>query len=764
MNSVNFIKTPLAAALSTALMFPALAQAFIVENIVVEGENRIGFETINSYLPVTKGQFLDSALTKETIERLYKTGFFNNVAIFQRGQGELVIKVEERPSINEVKIEGNKLIDSDVLKDALQGLGIKQGRIYNQLDLDRVIIDLKRRYQNQGYYAAAVTIESTELARNRVNLTIKVVEGEPASIGRISLVGNEVFSDRRLKSQMSLSENSYLGLGDSYSKPELEADLEKIRSYYLDRGYAQFQISSTQVSLSVDKTRVFTTINMQEGDRFTLNEVKFTGETILTESEINALTDVKVGDVFSRSKIIAAVNAVRERLSEEGYAFAEVTPDTVINPQDKTMSVTFKVEPKNRVYIRFVEFEGNTRSRDHVIRRELRQLESAPYSLKLVRQSQSRLDRLGFFKSSAVETKRVSDDQVDLVVKIEEQATGSFTAGIGYSQVDGASFNLGLSERNFIGSGNKLDLQVATSAARKTADISVTNPYFTPDGVSLGLGLYYREIDAEELDIADFTTNNYGISANLGYPIDENNSLRYGVKVDSQELVCNQNFAFCFDYINEFGDKTNSVQATLAWTHNSTNSFYFPSKGRKTSVSLEAVIPGTSDAPFYKVFAEDNLYLPMTQNLSLHFKGGFAYGDGYGDIDRLPFYENFYAGGIGTVRGYESNSLGMRYDLATDGSDRPKGGNTRVLGSIEIISPTPFIEDSSNQRISWFFDAGYVFDGIDQVETAELRASVGIGYSWITPVGPLTFSVAQPLNDQEGDETQSFQFTLGTAF
>ncbi|MBN2646515.1 MAG: outer membrane protein assembly factor BamA, partial [Thiotrichales bacterium] len=543
-----------------------------------------------------------------------------------------------------------------------------------------------------------------------------------------------------------------------------EADLEKIRSYYLDRGYAQFQISSTQVSLSVDKTRVFTTINMQEGDRFTLNEVKFTGETILTESEINALTDVKVGDVFSRSKIIAAVNAVRERLSEEGYAFAEVTPDTVINPQDKTMSVTFKVEPKNRVYIRFVEFEGNTRSRDHVIRRELRQLESAPYSLKLVRQSQSRLDRLGFFKSSAVETKRVSDDQVDLVVKIEEQATGSFTAGIGYSQVDGASFNLGLSERNFIGSGNKLDLQVATSAARKTADISVTNPYFTPDGVSLGLGLYYREIDAEELDIADFTTNNYGISANLGYPIDENNSLRYGVKVDSQELVCNQNFAFCFDYINEFGDKTNSVQATLAWTHNSTNSFYFPSKGRKTSVSLEAVIPGTSDAPFYKVFAEDNLYLPMTQNLSLHFKGGFAYGDGYGDIDRLPFYENFYAGGIGTVRGYESNSLGMRYDLATDGSDRPKGGNTRVLGSIEIISPTPFIEDSSNQRISWFFDAGYVFDGIDQVETAELRASVGIGYSWITPVGPLTFSVAQPLNDQEGDETQSFQFTLGTAF
>ncbi|QKI89233.1 outer membrane protein assembly factor BamA [Thiomicrorhabdus xiamenensis] len=764
MNPVNFRKTTLVAALSASLLAPAIANAFVVEKIVVEGANRIGYETINSYLPISKGQFLDSALTQQTIERLYKTGFFDNVSIYQRGQGEMVIKVEERPSIAEVKIEGNKLIETDILQDALQSLGVKQGRIYNQLDLDRIIIDLKRRYQNQGYYAASVEIESKELPRNRVDLKIKIIEGEPASMGRITLVGNEVYSDRRLKGQMSLGEGGILGTGDSYSKPKLEADLEKIRSFYLDRGYAQFNIVSSQVSLSVDKTRVFTTINMQEGDRFTLSEVKFTGETILTLDEIDQLVDVRAGDTFSRSKIINAVNTIRERLSEEGYAFAEVTPDTVINPQDKTMSVTFKVEPKNRVYIRYIDFEGNTRTRDHVIRRELRQLESAPYSLKAVRQSQSRLDRLGFFKSSKIETKRVSDDQVDLIVKIEEQPTGSFTAGIGYSQLDGASFNIGLSERNFIGSGNKLDLQVATSAARKTADIGVTDPYFTEDGVSLGMGIYYREIDAEELDVADYTTNNYGVKASIGYPLNEDDSIRFGLKLDSQELVCNSDFTYCHDYIDQYGSDTNSVQASLSWVRNTTNSFYFPSKGRKASVSLEAVVPGTSDAPFYKVFAEENLYLPMTENLSLHFKGGFAFGDGYGDIDTLPFYENFYAGGIGTVRGFEPNSLGNRFDLTQDGSDRPRGGNTRVLGTIEIISPTPFIEDSSNQRISWFFDAGYVFEDIKEVETTELRSSVGIGYSWITPVGPLTFSIAQPVNSKSDDKTQAFQFTLGTAF
>ncbi|BBP45899.1 outer membrane protein assembly factor BamA [Thiosulfatimonas sediminis] len=764
MNQRNFKKTALITALSAALVIPSIANAFVVEKITVEGSNRIGFETINSYLPITKGQFLDADLTKQTIERLYKTGFFDNVAIYQRGQGELVIEVAERPSISEVKIQGNKLIETEVLEDALKSLGIKQGRIYNQLDLDRIIIDLKRRYQNQGYYAASVSIESTELARNRVDLLIKIVEGEPASMGRIALVGNEVFTDRRLKGLMDLSETGVFGLGDSYSKPKLEADMEKIRSFYLDRGYAQFKIASSQVSLSTDKTKVFTTINLQEGDRFTLSKVIFTGETILSQEEIDRITDVQVGDVFSRSKIIDAVNIIRERLSEEGYAFAEVTPDTIINPTEKTMDVTFKIEPKDRVYIRYIDFEGNTRTRDHVVRRELRQLESAPYSLKAVRQSQTRLERLGFFKSSKIETKRVSDDQVDLIVKIEEQPTGSFTAGVGFSQVDGISFNVGLSERNFIGSGNKLDLQINTSAARKTADIGITNPYFTEDNVSLGMGLYFREIDAEELEIADFTTNNFGVRASLGYPLSENNTIRYGLKADSQELVCAADFNACFDHIDQYGDKTNSLQASISWIHNTTNSFYFPSKGQKTTFTIETVVPGTSNSPFYKVFAEENLYLPMTKNLSLHLKGGLAYGNGYGDIDVLPFYENFYAGGIGTVRGYEPNSLSAKYDLNTDGSDRPIGGNTRVLATAEIISPVPFIEDSSNQRISWFFDAGYAFDGIDQVKFNDLRAAVGVGYSWITPVGPLTFSFARPLNAQENDDTQAFQFTLGTAF
>jgi outer membrane protein insertion porin family len=754
-------KAALSSAVASLMLLPGLAQAFVVEKIEVEGSNRIGFETINSYLSISTGENLDGRSTQESIQRLYKTGFFKDVALYQKDNGVLVVKVVERPSISEVEIEGNQLIETDVLNDALDGLGIKKGRIYSQVELDRVIVDLKRRYQNQGYYAAEVEIVSEDLPRNRVALKIKIIEGEPASIGRISLVGNKIYSDDRLKSKMQMSE------GDDYSKPKLQADIETLKSYYMDRGYAEFEVRSSQVSLSVDKTQVFTTINITEGAQYTIAEIHLRGELILEKAEIDKLLNFKETDVFSRSAVISAVNGIRDRLSEEGYAFAEITPETDLDQKTETIVINFKFEPKNRVYIRRVVLEGNTRTRDHVIRREMRQLESAPYSLKQVRQSKSRLNRLGFFKTAEVETKRVSADEVDLIVKVEEQTTGSFTAGVGYSQLDGVSFNLGVSERNFIGSGNKLDLSLATSASRKTADIGITNPYFTDDGVSLGGSVYLSELNADEIDIADYTVNNMGVRASLGYPLSEYDSLNYGLKLDSQELVCSSYneipFAVCEQHVADYGKDTTSAIFSMGWSYNSTNAFYFPSKGQKARLSMESVLPGTSDVPYYKAYADETWYYPLTKNLSFKLKGALAYGDGYGDISGLPFYERFYAGGIGSVRGFEPNSLGDYYTVS-EGSDRPKGGDVKVASTAAILLPVPFIEDSSNIRLSLFVDAGNVFTGMDNVELGELRSAAGVGVSWITPVGPLSFSFAQPIGYTSTDKTQSFQFSLGAGF
>ncbi|MDG6772997.1 outer membrane protein assembly factor BamA [Thiomicrorhabdus sp. ZW0627] len=744
------------------LMLNASASyAFTVDKIEVEGSQRIGFETINSYLPITIGQDIDEKLVQQSIQQLYKTGFFKDVSLYQREPGILVVKVIERPSVAEIKIDGNSLIETDDFMEALNSLGIKKGRIYNQVELDRVVVDLKRRYQNQGYYAAEVKFITEQLPRNRVSLKIEVEEGEPATIGAINLVGNETYSDDRLKSLLLLSESPVFGSADKYSKPKLQADIETLKSYYMDRGFAEFNIRSSQVSLSTDKTKVFITINMTEGVQYTVDDISYTGDTRISQEELGKLQKTKVGDLFSRSDVISTMNAIRDRLSEEGYAYAEVKPDTELNKEAKTVSLKFDITPKDRVYVRRIEVEGNTRTRDYVIRREMRQLESAPYSLAQVRRSTTRLNRLGYFTKVDIDTKRVSADQVDLVVKVEEQSTGSFTAGVGYSQIDGVSFNVGVSERNFIGSGNQLDFKVSTSAARKSADIGMTNPYFTPDGVSFGGGFYLSEIDAEQLGVSDYTTNNYGIRFTVGYPLSEYSRINYGLKFDDQTLVCSDNFIVCKDYVAEKGDNSTSAVLSLSWSYDTKNSYYFPSKGQRFSLSGEVTAPISSDVSFYKLFMDEKWYYPLSENLTMKLKLGLAYGNGLGNYTSLPFYENFYAGGISSVRGYESNSLGAHYDLAADGSDRPIGGAAKVVSTVALVMPMPFIDDSSNMRLSLFYDAGNVFTDINAIEVAELRSSAGVGLSWITPVGPLSFSIANPISYTKDDKLQAFQFNLG---
>ena len=737
------------------------ADEFEIKEIIIEGNQRISFETVRSYLPVEIGDILNSDRSAISLKQLYQTKFFKDIALYKEAGGVLKIVVLERPSIADITIEGNELIKTEDLETALSTLGMKKGRIFNKNQLEKIVVDLRRQYQNQGYYAAEIEILVEKLPRNRVSLKVNVEEGKPAGIGRITLVGNKTYDDDRLKSRLLLSDVANFGNPDSYAKPKLLSDEETIKSYYMDRGFAEFEHKNSQVSLSLDKTKVYITINFVEGPQYDVSEVKFSGETIIKKDALKKLQRISEGDLYSRSRIVATVNKLRDRLSEEGYAFAKIEPITKLDKEKRSVSIDFRIEPKKRVYVRRILIKGNTRTRDHVIRREFRQLESAPYSLKAVRRSNARLNRLGFFKQAKIDTKRVADDLVDLVVAIEEQSTGSFNAGIGYSQIDGANFTVGVTERNVLGSGYKANLNGSFSKSTKSLDIGVTNPYFTDSGVSLGGGIYFREINAEELGGADYTLNNYGVRLSLSYPISERSKLSFSVKLDDQTILCSDSFLVCSTYVGDKGKHFNSVKISAGWSYDTRNAFYFPSKGQKTSLSTEVTIPTSSDVSFYKIFADESIFLPINKNFTFKMKLGLSYGSGYNDNSDIPFYENFYAGGIGSVRGYEPNSLGSIYNLVTDGSSRASGGSFRAVSTAELIFPMPFVEASDNLRLSLFVDAGNVFQDADSAKIDGIRTSTGLGISWITPVGPLSFSFARPLNDREGDKTQVFQFNLG---
>lgn len=748
-------------ALLLACCLNGTAQAdFTLNNVKVTGNKRISFETIRSYLAVEKGTPISTQSSQQIIESLYDTGFFKTIDLYELPDQSLLIQVVERPSIAEISYEGNELIKEEDMELALDGLGIRRGRIFNRTQMDRVILELRRRYQNEGYYAAEIKIEVEELPRNRVALNIQVEEGEAAGIGRISFVGNETYDDARLKSQMLLSDSAAFDSANQYAKPKLQADLEIIKSFYMDRGFAEFEIVSSQVSLSLDKTQVYITVNMQEGPQYSVRTVKFSGETILDSTELHDLLKLEDKDLFSRTAVIQTMDSVKERLSEEGYAFAEVNPLTQLDKTQRLVDIDFRVEPRDRVYVRRILIEGNTRTHDDVIRREVRQLEAAPYSLAAVRRSNTRLNRLGYFQTVNIDTRRIAKDEVDLVIKVTEQMTGSFNAGVSYSQLDEIGFTTGITERNVLGTGYRANLTAKYSSAQQTADLSVTNPYFTEEGVSLGGGFYLNKINASELNISDYVINNLGVRLNLGYPISEIISINYGLKLDRQHLVCEDStFTVCTDHVSEFGSINQSTQLTLGWTRDTKNAFYFPSAGQVTSISGELHTPiNNEQLYFYKLYVRETVYLPLTDLFTFKWKGDFSYSEMLNNqVDQVPFYENFFAGGIGSVRGYEPNSLGGRYD----GSTRAKGGPVKLISSAEMVFPMPFIEDSSNLRLSLFLDAGMVSPSLEAVNRDDLRSAYGFGLSWITPVGPLAFSFARAINPTKEDEPQFFQFSLG---
>lgn len=771
-----------------AMGLMTLAQA--APKIEFEGLERVTPETALSYISVPVADKVSKAQVKDMIKSLFATGFFSDVKVFQTN-GQLKIKVVERPSISEIKLEGSKLIKEEELLQALEVIGIKKGRILNESDLDRIAQDVRQRYQNQGYYATVVEPKAEPLERNRVAIAIKVQEGELARITKINIVGNKAFDDSKLVGLLSLSEPtmwSWLTDADQYARTKLQADLETLRSYYMDKGYADFRILSSQVSISSDKTRVYVNININEGRQYNISDVKFSGTSVLTDSKMTELLKFKTGDVFARNKITDSTNAIKDSLSEQGYAFAEVEPKPVLDKEKGLVSLVIDVNPRNRAYVRRIEVKGNNRTRDHVVRRELRQFEAAPYNLSAVRQSQTRLKRLGFFKTVDIETQRVGADQVDLVVKVEEMPTGAITASIGYSQVENMLLGFSLSERNIFGTGNNATFSISSSSARKNYDINITNPYFTPDGDSLSAGFFWREIDAAYLFLAPYSTNTIGGRVMYGIPLSEEDRLNFGVQAERLSIVFQgedtagppPGFGYALknnlvasdpaiqaQYNNIFkgANSYNDISLKSSYVHDSRDEFYFPNKGHYHSSSLSVSTP-VGDLTYYQLDVQQKLYLPVTERSSLSLTGTLGYGKGYGNLDGygLPFFRRYYAGGIQTVRGYEAYSLGARYNYDTEGSSRALGGDFLAVASAALNFRPWFIEDSTNMRLSWFFDAGNVFPDPDKFKADQLRLSTGLGFSWITPIGPLTFSYAKPLNPEVTDRTQEFQFTIGVPF
>lgn len=736
--------------------------AFVIKDIRVEGLARISLGTVLNYLPVNVGETFDESRTAGTIRALFKTGFFNDIRL--RADGDvLVVAVEERPAIGTVKINGNKDITTDQLKDALKSIGLSDGSIFDRSSLEKMKLELERQYFGQGKYSVKVQTTVTELADNRVDIVIDIDEGGVASIRRINVIGNRAYSDAELLDAFELSPRtmfSFFSDSDQYSSRKLSGDLESLRSHYLDNGYINFSIDSTEVSITPDKNDVYVTINVTEGDKYTVSGVQLAGELILSEQELRKLVTIGAGDVFSRKAATQSAAAISERLGREGYAFANVNPSPKVDKDKREVELVFFVDPGRRIYVRRVNIAGNTKTQDDVIRREVRQMEGGWIATDKVNLSRTRLDRLGYFEEATVETPAVPGvpDQVDVNLAVKERPSGSLTAGVGYSQSQGFLVNASISQNNVLGTGKRVSATINNSSVNRTYSFSYTNPYYTLDGISRGFSIFSRETDAGETSVVDYTTDVKGVSVDYGFPMSEFNTANLSLGYENTTIdTTDSTPQSIFDFIEENSDRFDIYKMTGGFTHDTRNRAILANRGVLHSISAEFAMPG-SGLEYYKLRYRTLKYLPLYGDFTLLLKGDLGYGDSYGDTSGLPFFENFYTGGPESVRGYSSNSLGPQ----EDGDAR--GGAFKSVGNLEFIFPLPFAADNKSLRVSTFFDIGNVFADVNDFETGELRQSVGASVIWFTPIAPMTFSLAWPLNDQPEDDTEKFQFTLGSFF
>ena len=735
-------------------------EAFIIKDIRIDGLQRISAGTVFSYLPIKVNEEFNNKKSSQSIKALFKTGFFKDVALKREGD-VLVVDVVERPSIASIDISGNKDIDKDQLLDGLKNIGLAEGRVFNRSLLDKVEQELRRQYFSNGKYGVKLKTSISPLERNRVAVFLKISEGKAAKIREINIIGNKVFSNKKLTELFTLSTptifSTYTG-NDQYSKQKLAADLETLRSHYLNLGYINFKIKSTQVSISADKKFIFITINIDEGEQFRIKELKLAGQLIVADELVKQFT-VYPGEVYSQKDVSRTVNKLSDRLGDEGYAFANINTVPDINDETKEVSLTFFIDPGKRVYVRRINMSGNLKTSDNVLRREMRQMEGGWFSTKQVNRSRTRLDRLGYFEEVNLETPVVpgSPDQVDVNYKVTERPSGNFLASIGYSQSGGVILSGSINQENFLGTGKRVGISANNSDVNTGYSITYHNPYYTVDGVSRGFALSSQKTDAVEANLADYITDTNQVSTNYGIPINENNRVNFSFAYAKTDLtVIDTTFAPAVDFQNKFGDSYDTLTFGIGLSYDTRNKAIFATSGTLHALSAEVTVPGL-DLEYYKLSYRQKRYIPLSKLLTLLMRGEIAYGDGYGDNEELPFFENFFAGGVKSVRGYEDNSL----SASAGANNVPTGGNFKTVGAIELLFPPPFATDSKAVRMSLFFDAGYAFDGIDAFDVKQLRGSAGLALSWLSPVGPLIFSVARPVNDKPGDDTQSFQFSLG---
>ena len=767
----------------------ARADTFTIADIRLQGLQRVSPGTVFNELPVNVGDTVDELAVRQLIRLLFATGYFNDIRM-ARDNDVLVITLVERPAIESIEIDGNKAIKTEALLDGLGQQGFREGEIFKQATLERVGLELERSYVAQGRYGASIETDVEELPRNRVAISIHIEEGKTSGIRHINVVGASVFPEDELLDVMELQHPSLLSFyrnDDKYSREALSGDLEKLESHYKDRGYVEFDIQSTQVSITPDRREVYITMNVHEGDKYTVREVNLIGELNDVQPELlRRLFVVEPGQVFSQARVTATEERVIQALGNAGYTFATASGVPNVN-EDGTVDVEFVVDASNRAYVRRVAFTGNRVTHDEVMRREMRQMEGGWASTAQINLSRVRLERLGYFREVNVETPEVpgTDDQIDVNYSVEEQPSGSISATLGYSQGYGLILGGNYQENNVLGTGNSLGLGLSVSSYQKSANFNYFNPYYTLDGISRGYNVYFRRLDYDERNIARFSTDSLGVGINFGFPIGETQRINFGATIEQTDITEGR---FPAREISEFlkdnGDEFLNLKMNLSWTSSTLNRGLFPTRGRSQSLALQASVPG-SDLEFWKVSYAGEQYFPLFGNFTLRLRTELGYGGGYADTTTLPFYEHYFAGGFGSIRGFETSTLGPRTTNPTedafgnpiplgffDPEGDPFGGNLLFEASAEIIFPLPFVSDTQQFRPVFFIDAGNVFNtncpSVSQncfdFSMDQMRYSVGVGVTWLTGMGPMTFGFAKPFNTKPGDEREGFQFELGRTF
>lgn len=748
----------LAVALS---VFPAQAvEPFVIKDIRVEGIQRTEAGTVFSYLPVKVGDTMTDEKASQTVRALFATGFFRDVTLEADG-GVLVVLVQERPSVAQIDFTGMREFEKPVVLKAMAQVGLAEGRIFDKGLLDRAEQELKRQYLTRGRYATNVSTTVTPLERNRVSLNFTIEEGDAAKIRQISIIGSQAFSERELLRQLSQRTPGWLtwySKADQYSRQKLAGDLESLRSYYLDRGYLEFNIDSTQVSITPDKKDIYITIAITEGQKYTVSDIKIAGELLIPEAELRKLITLKPGDVFSRARVNESTKAISDRLGNEGYAFANVNAAPDLDKEKRQASFTFLVDPGRRVYVRRINIGGNTRTRDEVIRREMRQVEGGWFSSDKIAMSRTRVDRLGYFNEVNVETPSVqgTTDQVDVNVAVTEKPTGAVLLGAGFGSGEGLILSGSVSQQNIFGSGKHVSVGLNTSKINTTYAFSFTDPYYTIDGISAGFDLYLREVDAAGSGLGNYRTQTAGGAVRFGVPITEVDTIHYGLGYESTSISTFADSPLIYlDYVRTFGSRNDAILGTIGWRRDSRNSRLYPTRGTVQGANLEVGLPGGS-LNYYRGQYAYQRYFPITRDYTFMVKGDIGYGDGYGETTTLPFFKNFFVGGVNSLRGFRTFTAGPK-----DVQGNPRGGTHQLLGNAELLFPFPGLAGERSVRLSAFVDSGMTGD---KYNLSELRFSAGMGLLWISPMGPLKISFALPVKEQTGDRTQKFQFTFGGTF